>query len=173
MVKNQKSRETILSPFRLLIVIIISIIVTEILVMILINVIQSLALWNELLIDSILLAIILLPILYFFSFRPLILTISERKQEEEKACKIEEMFSKASQTSPDSINISRLSDGMIISINEAFTKISGYSEKDAVGKTSFELNIWANPENRNLISKELQKFRNIQEISNTLMNSRN
>ena len=157
MLKNQKSRETILSPFHLLIVIIISIIVTEILVMILIKVIPNLALWNELLIDSFLLAIILLPILYFFSFRPLILTIAERKQEEEKACKIEEKFRKTSMTSPDSIIISRFSDGMIISINEAFTKITGYSEKDAVGKTSFELNIWANPGNRNLISKELQE----------------
>jgi PAS domain S-box-containing protein len=125
--------------------------------MILIKVIPSLALWNELLIDSFLLAIILLPILYFFSFRPLTITIAERKQEKEKAVEIEEKFRKASMTSPDSIIISRLSDGMIISINEGFTKITGYSEKDAVGKTSFELNIWANPGSRNLISKELQE----------------
>ena len=143
MLKNQKSRETILSPIRLLIVISISIIVTEILVMILIKIIPSMALWNDLLNDTFLLTIILLPILNFFSFRPLILTIAELKQEEEKACKIEEKFRKTSMTSPDSINISRLSDGMIISINDAFTKITGYSEKDAVGKTSFELNIWA------------------------------
>ena len=71
--------------------------------------------------------------------------------------KSEEKFRKASMTSPDSINISRLSDGMMISINEAFTKILGYSEEETIGKTSFELNLWADHQNRNYIVKELQE----------------
>ena len=51
-------------------------------------------------------------------------------------------------TSPDSININRLSDGMYISINEGFTNILGYTEKESIGRTSLEMNIWLNPDDR-------------------------
>jgi PAS domain S-box-containing protein len=51
-------------------------------------------------------------------------------------------------TSPDSININRLSDGMYISINEGFTNILGYTETESVGRTSLEMNIWLNPNDR-------------------------
>ena len=113
--------------------------------------------WGRLLLDSILLSVILFPILYFFAFRPLTLIISELQIEKEKVRKSEEKFSKASRTSPDLINISRLSDGMIVSVNEAFTKILGYTEVEAVGKTSIELNLWADEEDRKIIVKELQE----------------
>lgn len=113
--------------------------------------------WGRLLLDSILLSVILFPILYFFAFRPLTLIISELQIEKEKVRKSEEKFSKASMTSPDVINISRLSDGMIVSVNEAFTKIMGYTEAEAVGKTSIELNLWADEEDRKIIVKELEE----------------
>jgi PAS domain S-box-containing protein len=63
--------------------------------------------------------------------------------------KAEEKFKKAYLTNPDSININRLSDGMYVSINEGFTRITGYTEEDAIGKTSLEINIWYNPDDRN------------------------
>ncbi len=59
-----------------------------------------------------------------------------------------EKFNKIFYTSPDSININRLEDGMYISINKGFTKMSGYSEEEVIGKTSIELNIWAIPADR-------------------------
>ena len=49
----------------------------------------------------------------------------------------EELFRKAFVTSPDSININRLSDGLYVSINNGFTKITGYSEDETIGKTSY------------------------------------
>ena len=134
--KNLKTSGTIQSPVLLLFIIIISIIACDILVEALIKVFPSMVVWGRLLLDSILLSVILFPILYFFAFRPLTLIISELQIEKEKVRKSEEKFSKASRTSPDLINISRLSDGMIVSVNEAFTKILGYTEAEAVGKTS-------------------------------------
>ena len=47
--------------------------------------------------------------------------------------KNEELFRKAYLTSRDSININRLSDGMYVSVNEGFTKISGFTEEDVIG----------------------------------------
>src|ERR1035437_9293202 len=69
--------------------------------------------------------------------------------------KNEEMFRKAYFTSRDSININRLSDGMYVSINEGFTKNTGYTEADVIGKTSLEMNIWYNLEDRKKMVEEL------------------
>ncbi len=69
--------------------------------------------------------------------------------------KSEEKFRIAYATSPDAININRLSDGMYVSVNEGFTNILGYTENDAIGRTSLEMNIWLNPEDRRHFVKEI------------------
>ncbi|MBI5578954.1 MAG: PAS domain S-box protein [Deltaproteobacteria bacterium] len=67
----------------------------------------------------------------------------------------EEKFRLAFQTSPDSICFNRLSDGMYIDINEGFTKLTGYTREDAIGKTSIELNIWHDPIDRERLVNDL------------------
>ena len=69
----------------------------------------------------------------------------------------EEKFRKAFLTSPDAVNINRLQDGMYVSINAGFTEIMGYSETDTIGKTSLEIQIWDNPEDRKRLVDELKK----------------
>lgn len=69
--------------------------------------------------------------------------------------KSEEKFRIAYATSPDAININRLSDGMYVSVNEGFTNILGYTESDAIGRTSLEMNIWLNPVDRQHFVNEL------------------
>ncbi len=74
--------------------------------------------------------------------------ISELKLALEKLRRDKERYRLAYMTSPDSINLNRLSDGMYVSVNEGFTNILGYTEADSIGKTSLEMNIWASPEDR-------------------------
>lgn len=74
--------------------------------------------------------------------------ISERKRAEETIRIGEEKFRKAFLISPDAININRLRDGMYIAVNHGFTQVMGYSDAECVGKTSIELNIWANAQDR-------------------------
>jgi PAS domain S-box-containing protein len=69
----------------------------------------------------------------------------------------EEKYMKAFMTSPDSVNINRLSDGMYVSVNEGFINMLGFSEEEVIGKTSLELNIWADPENRKALVAKLRK----------------
>lgn len=57
----------------------------------------------------------------------------------------EAKFAAAFRTSPDSVNINRLSDGLYLEINDGFTKLTGYSAADVAGKTSSEIAIWADP----------------------------
>ncbi|MGO9313404.1 MAG: ATP-binding protein [Syntrophobacteraceae bacterium] len=74
--------------------------------------------------------------------------IGERKITQESLRESEEKFRLAFQTSPDSITINRASDGMYLDINEGFTRSTGYTREDAIGKTSLGLNIWYDPEDR-------------------------
>jgi len=83
--------------------------------------------------------------------------ITGRKQAEEALTRSEEKFRKAFYTSPDSVNINRLEDGMYISINPAFTRIMGYTEENIIGKTSMGFNIWANVEDRHKLVAGLRK----------------
>jgi PAS domain S-box-containing protein len=83
--------------------------------------------------------------------------ITELKRAEEVLRESEDKFRKAFMTSPDSVNINRLQDGMYISINPGFTQIMGYTEADAIGKTSLELNIWEDPQDRARLVEGLKK----------------
>jgi two-component system cell cycle sensor histidine kinase/response regulator CckA len=83
--------------------------------------------------------------------------IREHKQMEMELRKSEETFSTIFRVSPDAININRLSDGMYLEINEGFTAITGYTSDDIIGKTSLELNIWVNPEDRAYLVNELRE----------------
>jgi PAS domain S-box-containing protein len=71
-----------------------------------------------------------------------------RAAQEDQLKLSEEKFSKAFLISPDSVNINRLSDGVYIDINQGFTKLMGYTREDVLGKSSIDLNIWANPADR-------------------------
>jgi len=84
------------------------------------------------------------------------LDITEQKQAEEALILSEEKFKVAFKTSPDSININRLSDGLYIEINEGFTQLTGYTEEDIKGKTSIDLNLWANIEDRQKLVEALK-----------------
>ena len=83
--------------------------------------------------------------------------ITERKIADDKLKQSEERFSKAFRISPDSININRLSDGKYISINQGFTKGTGYTEEDIAGKSPVDLNLWVNEADRNKLVEGLIK----------------
>ncbi len=72
--------------------------------------------------------------------------ITERKQAETILRASESKFATAFHISPDSININRLTDGLYLDINQGFTDLTGYTREDVLGRTSLEINIWANPE---------------------------
>ncbi len=74
--------------------------------------------------------------------------ITDREQGRKELLESEERFRLAFNTSPDSININRLEDGLYVDINEGFTVLTGFTKEDVIGKTSVEINIWQNPNDR-------------------------
>ncbi|MBN2715244.1 MAG: PAS domain S-box protein [Deltaproteobacteria bacterium] len=75
--------------------------------------------------------------------------ISELKTTLRSLQSMEERFRLAFQTNPDAININRAADGVYIDINDGFTELTGYTRADVIGKSSLEINIWNNVEDRN------------------------
>ena len=90
--------------------------------------------------------------------------VSEIKLAQEALQESEERFRMAFETSPDSINLNRVADGMYLDINQGFTKLMGYTRADVIGKTSLELNIWKNPADRQRLIDGLMKNGYVQNL---------
>lgn len=69
----------------------------------------------------------------------------------------EQKMSIAYHAVPYAILITRRLDGTIIDVNDGFLKISQYSRAEVLGKTTREMNLWANQYERNLLVEELQR----------------
>ncbi len=68
----------------------------------------------------------------------------------------EERFRLAFMTNPDAINLNRLEDGLFVDVNEGFTAITGYARKEVLGRTSLEIPVWENPEDRQRLVQGLE-----------------
>ncbi|MBI3949361.1 MAG: sigma 54-interacting transcriptional regulator [Acidobacteria bacterium] len=91
--------------------------------------------------------------------------ITKRKRAEEGLRQAEEKFATAFRSSPDSISISRLADGLYIDVNDGFLLLNGYRRREEViGHTALELNHWANPEDRDRLVRLLQEQRAVRDL---------
>ncbi len=69
----------------------------------------------------------------------------------------EEKFSKAFHSSPSVMAISSLKDGRYIDVNTSFSRITGYSREEAIGRTSKELKLFATPEDHGRLIQMLEE----------------
>ena len=93
-----------------------------------------------------------------------LIDITEHKKTEKSLQESEAKFRLAFKTSPDSININRLSDGMYVDINQGFTEVTGYTADEVIGKTSHEINIWENVFDRNKLVEGLKERGRVQNL---------
>lgn len=84
--------------------------------------------------------------------------ISDRKQIENALRESEDRFRLTFNFSPDAVSINRLQDGRYVAVNEGFTRITGYTQDDLVGKTSLELDVWNNPADREQLVQGLREM---------------
>ena len=70
----------------------------------------------------------------------------------------EDFFQTVFLTSPDASLISSLSDRKILFINEGFTRQTGYSAEEAIGKTTVGLNLYADIRDQERLASILQRF---------------
>jgi PAS domain S-box-containing protein len=84
--------------------------------------------------------------------------ITERKLAEESLRQSEEKYSAAFRASPDAVTLTRLIDGNYLEVNEGFTSMTGYSAEEALGKSSTELSLWVEAEQRIILIDGLKKY---------------
>jgi PAS domain S-box-containing protein len=90
--------------------------------------------------------------------RILVITdITELKKTEEALQESEEKFSKAFNSSTNAICITTLKDNHFIEINESFTRFTGYTYEEIIGRSASELKLWVKPEELELWMNTLQK----------------
>ena len=82
--------------------------------------------------------------------------VTDRKRAEEGLRESEERYRIAFQTSPDSISLSRASDGMYIDINEGFTRLTGWTREEVLGNKSLDLQLWVDPDDRKRLVEQLR-----------------
>ena len=76
--------------------------------------------------------------------------LTDMRKASEDLRKSEELFRKSFRTSPDTMMINRISDGLYVDVNDTFVATMGYERHEALGKTSLELNFWRLPEKRQI-----------------------
>ena len=97
-------------------------------------------------------------------FITMVQDIDARKEVEERLAiaqeslrKSEERYRTAFQMTLDAVNLNCLSDGMFVDCNRAFLSILGFTREDVIGRTSVELDIWADPRDRQKLLEMLNK----------------
>ena len=93
-------------------------------------------------------------------YRSIVMYIIERKQAEEALWVSEERYRKTFQNSMDSICINRLSDGVYLEVNQSFLKIFGFERNEVIGRSTRDLAIWANPDDREQLLDILRRESN-------------
>jgi len=76
---------------------------------------------------------------------------TERLAAEDAVRRSEALLSHLVATSPDLITLTEMATGCYAMVNQSFERVTGWSAAEAVGRTSVELGIWAQPEDRDRV----------------------
>jgi PAS domain S-box-containing protein len=75
----------------------------------------------------------------------------------------ENMFSTAFRLSPDPVGISLVPEGRFVEVNDSFSRFTGYSREETLGKTGEELNLWVDLDHRNKVLARLREQGEVRE----------
>lgn len=82
--------------------------------------------------------------------------ITHQREAEEQIRLSNEKYSKLFQTSPVLMSISEWETGRMIEANQVFLDTLGYTREEVIGRTSHELRLWVNPNERDRITSLIQ-----------------
>jgi len=88
---------------------------------------------------------------------------AERKRAEKALLDSEARFSTVFRASPIPIAIARLTDGCFIDVNAAWQNLIGYTREETIGRIPTELNLWAEPTERDQLIEMLRERGTVQE----------
>jgi PAS domain S-box-containing protein len=77
----------------------------------------------------------------------------------------EERFRSFYEINPDVFMITDLENGNCVSVNDGFTRVTGYSREEVTGKSSLDLNLWKNNRDRKKLVAGLRKHGYVNNLS--------
>ncbi len=92
----------------------------------------------------------------------------ERRRLEEASERSARLFAKAFHAGSGIMTLSRLSDGRILDVNAAWTSTLGYSREETIGRTTSELELYADQKDRNVLYQELEQNGGVQAFESRL-----
>jgi PAS domain S-box-containing protein len=82
---------------------------------------------------------------------------------EKNLLRSENMFSTAFRLSPDPVGISLVPEGRFVEVNDSFSRFTGYSREETLGKTGEELNLWVDLDHRGRVLGRLRENGEVRE----------
>ncbi|HSY16741.1 MAG TPA: MASE1 domain-containing protein, partial [Candidatus Acidoferrales bacterium] len=92
------------------------------------------------------------------------IVIEERNRKVLALSESEEKFSKAFQSNPSGIAITDQATGRYIEVNDSFCRLYGYTQQEVVGRTSLELGVWKDVEDRERLLQPLRDGGSVQDL---------
>lgn len=83
--------------------------------------------------------------------------ITEKRRAEEALSLSEAKFAGAFHGNPDSVSIARMSDWLMLEVNQAYEQVTGFTRDESVGRTALDLYLWVDPEQRTRFFRQLEE----------------
>lgn|GEM_PF-603797 len=90
-----------------------------------------------------------------------------RQQTEHQLHQSEDRFAKVFQTSPIGICISTFPEGRVIDVNSRYCELFGYTREELIGKTSAELGVWAQADERRKLFELFERQQTVDNLELT------
>jgi PAS domain S-box-containing protein len=88
----------------------------------------------------------------------------ELLQTERALAHSEHLLSSAFRSSPDGFAINVFPDGPYLDVNDGFTRLTGYTREEVLGKTPLQLNLWTNPGLRTRVLSQLSEHAEVRNV---------
>jgi PAS domain S-box len=83
--------------------------------------------------------------------------ITERRKTEDALRQAQTLIAAAFETSRDAVVLFRLSDDVVLDVNAAWERLTGVTKEEIVGRSQFELAVWADPSARKRYREKLAR----------------
>ncbi|MGN6528064.1 MAG: PAS domain S-box protein [Burkholderiaceae bacterium] len=99
----------------------------------------------------------------------IIIDDTERRAAEDLVRRSETLLSHLVSTSPDWITLTEYPSGRYAMVNPTFLATTGHAAEDVMGRTAAELGLWADPVQRDRISRLLEQHQAVQNVPATML----
>ena len=96
-------------------------------------------------------------------WRTALLDINSRKRAEQEKTRLigdlarsQQHFSTLFNWTPSAVGISTVAEGRLIDVNEAFSRLTGYQREEVLGRTTLDMELWADPSERQTVLRDIQ-----------------